>query len=104
MTPVPRPRPSLIVPVLAAIVTALSFWIAAASHSWPMALAGLAAWFLALSYIRIPRRSRPEAEVTVTVIDPPRFTSEEISAAADKIVEDLAAGRWPDRPIRRVTQ
>lgn len=69
MTPDPRPRTSLIVPVLAAIVTALSFWIAAASHSWPMALAGVAAWFLALSYIRLPKPPRSEADVEVVAFD-----------------------------------
>jgi hypothetical protein len=69
MTPDPRPKPSLIVPVLASIVTALSFWIAAASHSWPMAFAGLAAWFLALSYIRLPKPPHSEAVVEVVAFD-----------------------------------
>jgi hypothetical protein len=69
MTPDPRPRTSLIVPVLAAIVAALSFWIAAASHSWPMALAGVAAWLLALSYIRLPKRPRSESDVEVVAFD-----------------------------------
>jgi len=84
MTPDPRPRTSLIVPVLAAIVTALSFWIAAASHSWPMALAGLAAWLLALSYIRLPKPPRSEADVEVVAFDLDQVTDPALAIPAQR--------------------
>ena len=80
-------------PVLAAIVAVLSFWIAAASHSWPMALAGLAAWLLALSYIRLPKRPRSESDVEVVAFD--------LDQVTDPAPASRSGWRRPTAPISR---
>jgi hypothetical protein len=65
-----QPRSDIwMIPTLALIVGATSFWIAEQADSWPMAVAGLAAYLLALTFVRVPRRVR-QLTVAEIVFDP----------------------------------
>jgi hypothetical protein len=113
-----QPRSDIwMIPTLASIAGALSFWIAEQADSWPMAVAGLAAYLLALTFVRVPRRLAPwRIKTTVTDLGPmlPLITSRKelrgLTENVDRTTRSLdrnqasrpALSAVPDRPVTRI--
>jgi hypothetical protein len=95
------PRADLwMIPTLALVAGLLSFWVAEQADMWPMAVAGLAAYLLAISYVRVPRRIR-QLTVAEIVFDPSEQIEDGRNRFADLELDGAPVAEAKALPSRR---